>query len=221
MNTDKNTKEEIIHRSLWDSEAEKVIFECLQTFINTDSFFIFPHMSVSTVFKDFGKYEDYKEIYIKFSDEKWQNTHFELAHFDFVIYNKSDYFPVLIIEADGAHHKTRPSVIHFDKFKNHLAEKYDIPLVRLELHNPDIDIEEELKRRLKDKNLNDPYNYPIYCRDCGKKLLYRPKGVHGSFYYCQSCQKEKTGKSKTVSNNVKNCPLLFEWDRVYNSDNTN
>lgn len=214
MTIDDNAKDEIIHRKLWDSDAEKMIFEYLQGFINMDSFYIFPHMSVTAVFKDFGKYEDYKESYVKFSDKKWQDTHFELAHFDFVIYNKSDYFPVLIIEADGAHHKNHPSTIHFDKFKNYLAEKYDIPLIRLELHNPNIDIEVELRKKLENKNLNDPYNYPIYCRDCGKKLLYRPKGLHGSFYYCQSCQREDTGKNKTVSNNVKNCPPLFMWDRL-------
>ncbi len=205
-------KEETIRRKLWDSDAEKIIFESLHTIINTDDFLIFPHMSVSAVFKDFGKYEDFKKIYVRFSDEKWLDNHFELTHFDFVIYNKSDYFPVLIIEADGAHHKTRPAVIHFDKFKNHLAEKNDIPLIRLELHNPDMDIEAELLKKLKAKNLNDPYNYPIYCWKCGKKFLYQPKGPYGSFYYC-SCSKEENGKNITVSNNIKNCPPLFVWDK--------
>ena len=39
----------------------------------------------------------------------------------------------------------------------------------IELYNPDIDIESGLKKILTDQNLNDPYNYPIYCWRCGKK----------------------------------------------------
>ena len=75
-----------------------------------------------------------------------------------------------------------------------------------------MDIEAELLKKLKAKNLNDPYNYPIYCWKCGKKFLYQPKGPYGGFYYC-SCSKEENGKNITVSNNIKNCPQLFVWDR--------
>ena len=89
--------------SLWDSKAEQEVFQYLQGMVNTEHFQIFPHMPISEVFKKFRKYEVFKETYIE--------RHFELSHFDFTIYNQSSYLPVLIIEADGARHKTNPWVI--------------------------------------------------------------------------------------------------------------
>lgn len=144
----------------------------------------------------------------------WQTTQRNMtgAYFDFTIYNKASYFPVLIVEADGTRHKTNPSVIFFDKFKDYIAAQYEIPLVRIELHQQNMDIETRLQDALIGKNLNDPYNYPVYCWRCGKKFLYQPKGAYGSFYYCRSCNKANTEKSVTLSNNIKNCPPLFMWD---------
>lgn len=185
--------------------------------IDTEYFCIFPHMPISEVFKDFRKYEVFRDIYVKYcelvNDTSQVEKHFELSHFDFTIYRKSSYLPVLIIETDGSRHKTNPSVIFFDKFKDYIALQYEVPLVRLELHNRDMDIKEELEKKLKVKNLNDPYNYPIYCKKCGKKMIYQPKGQHGSFYYCRVCKKENTDKSLTLSNNKENCPPVFVWDK--------
>lgn len=203
--------------SLWDSKAEQEVFQYLQGMVNPEQFYIFPHMPISEVFKEFRKYEVFKETYVKYcelvKDMTYMERHFELSHFDFTIYNQSSYFPVLIIEADGARHKTNPSVIFFDKFKDYIALQHEVPLVRLELHNRDTDIEEELKNKLQGKNLDDPFNYPIYCMKCGRKFLYQPKGVHGSFYYCRSCIKEGTNKSLTLTNTKENCPPLFVWDK--------
>lgn len=203
--------------SIWDSKAEQEVFIGLQEMIAVEHYCIFPHMPISEVFKAFRKYEVFKDTYVKYcelvSEAGQMDKHFELLHFDFVIYRKISYLPVLIIEADGSRHKTKQSTIFFDKFKDYIALQYEVPLVRLELYNPDIDIKEKLKKKLRDKDLNDPYNYPIYCRKCGKRLIYRPKGLHGSFYFCRDCKKEGTDKSLTLSNNKENCPSLFAWDR--------
>lgn len=203
--------------SLWDSKAELEVFRCLQGVINTKEFYIFPHMPISEVFQEFRKYENFKDIYLKYcelaNEMAYVEKHFELSHFDFTIYSRISFFPILIIEADGSRHKTDPSVIFSDKFKDYIASQHEVSMVRLELHNGNVDIKEELIKKLKEKNLNDPYNYPIYCKKCGKKFLYQPKGVYGSFYYCRSCNKRGTTKSLTVSNTKKNCPPLFVWDK--------
>lgn len=197
--------------SLWDSEAEQEVFLHLQKIINTEKFQIFPHMPISEVFKEFRKYEVFKQTYIKYCDlvdsADQQGKHFELSHFDFTVYGQTDFLPVLIIEADGARHKTDTSVIFFDKFKDYIASQHEVPLVRLELHNSNMDIKEELEKKVKSKNLSDPYNYPIYCKRCGKKFLFQPKGPYGSFYYCRSCNKS------ALKNTKENCPPLFVWDR--------
>ncbi len=199
--------------SLWDSEAEQEVFRYLQKIINTERFQIFPHMPISEVFKEFRKYEAFKQTYMKYCDlvdcADQQGKHFELSHFDFTIYSQTEYLPVLIIEADGSRHKTDPSVIFFDKFKDYIAAQHEVPMVRLELHKGNMDIKEELVKKLKEKNLDDPYNYPVYCKRCGQKFLYRS---NGGFYFCRSCINESTNKSLTLSNNEKNCPPLFVWD---------
>lgn len=207
--------------SLWDSKAELDVFRCLQKVINVEGFYVFPHMPVSEVFQEFRKYENFKDIYLKYcelaNEMAYIEKHFELAHFDFTIYSKL-YLPILIIEADGSRHKTDPSVIFFDKFKDYIAAQHEVPMVRLELHKGNMDIQEELIRKLKEKNLSDPYNYPVYCKKCGKKLIYQPKGINGSFYYCRSCVNEKTNKSLSLSNTKEKCPPLFVWDKESEKD---
>ncbi len=203
-------------KKLWDSEAEEEVFQYLQQFVNTESFYICPHMPVSEVFKDLRKYDIFKETYIKFCEllkvPDQGDRHFELSHFDFTVYRKSDYFPVLIIEVDGAQHKTNPEIIFFDKFKNWIAEQKEVPLIRLALYEANMDIRSELEESLKNKKLNNPYNYPVYCRRCGQKFLYRSQSENGSFYYCRSCNREGTDKSLTITNSTQNCPPLFVWD---------
>lgn len=202
--------------SLWDSKAELEVFQCLQRIINTKEFYIFPHMPIPEVFQEFRKYENFKDTYLKYcelsNEMAYVEKHFELSHFDFTIYSRLSFLPILIIEADGSRHKTDPAVIFFDKFKDYIASQHEVPMVRLELHNGNVDIQEELVKKLKEKNLSDSYNYPVYCKKCGQKLLYQPKGINGSFYFCRSCVNENTKKNLTISNNDKNCAPLFVWD---------
>lgn len=201
-------------KQLWDSKAEEDVFQYLQQFINSEQFYICPHMPVSEVFKEFRKYDIFKETYIKFCEllnaPDQEERHFELSHFDFTVYRKSDYFPVLIIEVDGAQHKTNPEIIFFDKFKNWIAEQKEVPIIRLALYETNMDIESELEEKLKSEKLSNPYNYPVYCWRCGQKFLYRP---NGDFYYCRSCKRKgEDNKSLTITNSDKICPPLFVWD---------
>lgn len=171
-------------------------------------------MPVSEVFKDFRKYNIFKDTYIKFcellKEPDQGDRHFELSHFDFTVYRRSDYFPVLIIEVDGVQHKTNPEIIFFDKFKNWIAEQKEVPLIRLALYEKNMDIRAELEESLKNEKLNNVYNYPVYCRRCGQKFLYRS---NGDFYYCRSCnRKGSDNKSLSMTNNDQNCPPLFVWD---------
>ena len=207
-----------INRKLWDSNAEEKVFQCLLDFINTDSFYIVPHILVSEAIKDFRKYECFEDTYNRYCEfikEERKNTHFELMHFDFVIYSKKSSSAVLIIEVDGGNHKTNQSTIHFDNFKDFIAKQYAaIPLVRLDLSIANVDIETELKKVLVDKKLDEPYNYPIYCYKCGKKFSYQPNRSQpdNGFYYCNPCQ-IRTGKNVTLSYNEKICPPIFTWNK--------
>lgn len=217
-------QESKINRQLWDSDAEQKVFHYLQDFINTDSFYVVPHILVSEVIKDFRNYncfEDTYKRYCEFIKEEQEQTHFELMHFDFVIYNKKDFSAALIVEVDGANHKTNQSTIRSDNFKDFIAKQYAaIPLVRLDLSVANVDIETELKKMLMDKKLNEPFNYPIYCWRCGRKFAYQPNKnkPNSSFFYCTSCKKGDTNKNITLSYNEKICPPIFVWDK-YEGEN--
>jgi len=55
-----------------------------------------------------------------------------LTHTDFVIFNKLDKMPVLVVEVDGyAFHVNNPKQAARDKMKDAILEKYEIPILRL------------------------------------------------------------------------------------------
>lgn len=86
---------EIKGKRIWDSNAEA--YDYLQEIINTDHFQIFPHLAVSEVFRKYKNLETFKCFYgaycdtFPMKDQERNVSHFELTHFDFVIYNKSQY----------------------------------------------------------------------------------------------------------------------------------
>ncbi|WP_041808139.1 DUF2726 domain-containing protein [Evansella cellulosilytica] len=50
---------------------------------------------------------------------------------DFVIYNKLDKMPLLVVEVDGhAYHANNPVQLKRDKMKDSILEKYNIPVMR-------------------------------------------------------------------------------------------
>jgi very-short-patch-repair endonuclease len=55
-----------------------------------------------------------------------------LTHTDFVIFNKLDKMPVLVVEVDGyAFHANNPRQLERDKMKDAILQKYGIPILRL------------------------------------------------------------------------------------------
>lgn len=55
-----------------------------------------------------------------------------LTHTDFVIFNKLDKMPVLVVEVDGyAFHTGSPKQIERDKMKDTILQKYGIPILRI------------------------------------------------------------------------------------------
>ncbi|HAM42558.1 MAG TPA: DNA helicase [Elusimicrobia bacterium] len=65
------------------------------------------------------------------SDEKKYVSH-PNTHIDFLIFNRMDKIPQLVIEVDGAqHHKEGSKQYQRDQLKNHILYKYRIPLLRL------------------------------------------------------------------------------------------
>lgn len=55
-----------------------------------------------------------------------------LTHTDFLIYNKLDKMPVLVVEVDGyAYHANNPKQQERDKMKDRILQKYEIPILRV------------------------------------------------------------------------------------------
>jgi len=55
-----------------------------------------------------------------------------LTHTDFLIFNKLDKMPVLVVEVDGyAFHANNPKQLERDKMKDAILEKYKIPILRI------------------------------------------------------------------------------------------
>lgn len=55
-----------------------------------------------------------------------------LTHTDFLIFNKLDKMPVLVVEVDGyAFHANNPEQLRRDKMKDTILQKYGIPIIRM------------------------------------------------------------------------------------------
>lgn len=55
-----------------------------------------------------------------------------LTHTDFLIFNKLDKIPVLVVEVDGyAYHASNPRQLERDRLKDRILEKYGIPILRM------------------------------------------------------------------------------------------
>ena len=68
----------------------------------------------------------------KLNDDEYQYAMNVLTHTDFVIFNKVDKMPVLVVEVDGyAYHGDNPKQLKRDKMKDEILGKYDIPILRL------------------------------------------------------------------------------------------
>ncbi|MCB2358605.1 DUF2726 domain-containing protein [Clostridium estertheticum] len=55
-----------------------------------------------------------------------------LSHTDFIIFNKLDKMPVLVVEVDGyAFHANNKVQLERDKMKDEILTKYNIPILRI------------------------------------------------------------------------------------------
>lgn len=55
-----------------------------------------------------------------------------LTHTDFLIFNKVDKRPILVVEVDGyTYHVNNPKQLKRDKMKDNILQKYDIPILRI------------------------------------------------------------------------------------------
>jgi len=68
----------------------------------------------------------------KLDDNECQFAMNVLTHTDFVIFNKMNKMPVLVVEVDGyAYHANNPKQEARDKMKDAILQKYEIPILRL------------------------------------------------------------------------------------------
>lgn len=80
------------------------------------------HQPLRMLIKDTGKLTDSERVYA-------MNI---LTHTDFVIFNKLDKMPVLVVEVDGhAYHANNPAQQKRDKMKDEILQKYGIPIIRM------------------------------------------------------------------------------------------
>jgi len=82
----------------------------------------------------------------KLSEVEYKFAMNPLTHTDFVIFNKIDKMPVLVVEVDGyAFHAKNEKQKQRDKMKDEILRKYDIPFLRFSTNESG----EELKLRSK------------------------------------------------------------------------
>ena len=68
----------------------------------------------------------------KLSDEEQRYATNISTHVDFVIFNKVDKMPVLVVEIDGyAYHANNPYQLKRDEMKDAILQKYNIPILRI------------------------------------------------------------------------------------------
>ncbi|QGT99773.1 DNA helicase [Candidatus Syntrophocurvum alkaliphilum] len=68
----------------------------------------------------------------KLNSEEYKFAMNILTHTDFVIFNKLDKMPVLVVEVDGyAYHANNPRQLERDKMKDTILNKYGIPVLRV------------------------------------------------------------------------------------------
>ena len=69
---------------------------------------------------------------VKLNDDECKYAMNILTHTDFVIFNKLDKMPVLVVEVDGyAYHANNLKQLERDNIKDNILHKYDIPILRI------------------------------------------------------------------------------------------
>jgi len=85
----------------------------------------------------------------KLNDEECKYAMNILTHTDFIIFNKLDKMPVLVVEVDGyAYHASNARQSERDKMKDAILQKYDIPIIRIKTNESGE--ERKLRQKLAD-----------------------------------------------------------------------
>jgi superfamily I DNA and/or RNA helicase len=83
----------------------------------------------------------------KLSGEELRYAMNMLTHTDFVIFNKLDKMPILVVEVDGhSFHANNPAQLKRDKMKDDILRKYNIPIIRMK--TTESGEEERLRQKL-------------------------------------------------------------------------
>lgn len=83
----------------------------------------------------------------KLSGEELRFTMNMLTHTDFVIFNKLDKMPILVVEVDGySFHANNPTQLKRDKMKDDILRKYNIPIIGMK--TTESGEEERLRQKL-------------------------------------------------------------------------
>ncbi|MDR7239194.1 DUF2726 domain-containing protein [Neobacillus drentensis] len=86
---------------------------------------------------------------IKLTEDERRYAMNLLTHTDFVIFNKLDKMPVMVVEVNGhAYHADNPVQLKNDKMKDEILRNYGIPIIRMK--TTDSREEERLKEMLND-----------------------------------------------------------------------
>lgn len=173
-------------KSLYDSYAEKLVFNYLTEFINTNAYSIHIHKPLHDVFEELEphKCNEIFEQFCKLNDtELFSDAKSELSHFDFVVYSLLSDMPALIVEVNGTSHEKNHSHKNMDCFKKFICNKNDIPLVVLKLYKSYRcdEIEGMVKASL--EPFHNRYNYPVFCDTCYVRMNYKKNTKNGSFFY--------------------------------------
>jgi very-short-patch-repair endonuclease len=119
--------------SVYDSE--NIMFALIHKVLKDERFAkydVTPHVSLRTILRDHSKLND-KEIRYAMNI---------LTHVDFLIFNKLDKMPLLVVEVDGVnYHKDGTQQAERDKLKNAILEKYRLAYIRFKTNGS-----EEYKR---------------------------------------------------------------------------
>jgi very-short-patch-repair endonuclease len=85
----------------------------------------------------------------KLNDEELRFAMNILTHTDFIIFNKLDKMPVLVVEVDGySYHANNPKQLKRDRIKDGILHKYNIPILRVGTNESGE--EEKLHKKLKE-----------------------------------------------------------------------
>ncbi|UZW13457.1 AAA domain-containing protein [Clostridium pasteurianum] len=106
-------------------KSENLIYSVIEEVLSYPEYISFKcviHIPLNSIVKDFTKL-DYEQR--KFAENPW-------THVDFLIFNKLDKEPVLVVEVDGhENHRNNKDQIRRDKIKDKILNQIELPILRV------------------------------------------------------------------------------------------